>query len=96
MVTTEAEVDIFEAGPILSSPTNQIRTIKNRRYKIASSTAVKISGDEYIISTCGDEFIACIANVDMCGGDKIKITKDVFKALNLKRNDKVLISKLRG
>src|SRR5206468_2055152 len=60
-------VDIFDAGPVLSCPRDQIRTVRqSRRGKVASIVHEEFKAPCYMISTCGfTSFRACKAPLDL-------------------------------
>ena len=90
------EIDIFEAGPILSCKTKNIRTVKDRRissYEVNRGS--KLTGSDWLISTCSGDFKVCVGKISVFNS-KVKIEKSVVDALELGKNDKVSFSKLRG
>jgi arginine N-succinyltransferase len=74
------EVDIFEAGPILSSAISNIKTIQSKKYKYAKLSKKKKAGGYYLISNCSGGFKACISKADV----------------RSESVDKVLISSIKG
>lgn len=90
-------VDIFEAGPIVSCATDDIRTVRESLV----SEVFKISGkpidsDPYIISnTYSQGFRATAAPLAIVPGKGIEIDRETSLILDLKKGDAVRIAPLR-
>lgn len=85
-------VDIFDAGPVLSAPRDEIRTVKeSRKARIAAIVPGPIGSSTYMIcNTAGDEsFRACKGQIDTSGADGIRITEAAANALNVKMGDEL-------
>lgn len=85
-------VDIFDAGPVLSAPRDDIRSVKeSRKDKIAAITAGPIESSTYMIcNTAGDEaFRACKGQIDTGGAEGIRVTEATAGALNVKGGDEL-------
>jgi len=85
-------VDIFDAGPVLIAPRDEIRTVKeSAKRNIAGIVSVPIESSTYMIcNTAGDDtFRACKGQVDTSGADGIRIPEAVASALNVKAGDEL-------
>jgi arginine N-succinyltransferase len=89
------EIDIFEAGPILSCKAKDIRTMKNRKYKNFKAISKKYGGEDYLISNTSKDFRACIGKIES-HKDATYISKEIATALRLESGDKIIISKVKG
>lgn len=91
-------VDIFEAGPIVSCATDEIRTVRESRAAIIHKIALKeIESDLFILSnTYSQGFRATAAPVNLVPGKGIEITRETAHALGLKKGDAVRIAPLRA
>ena len=87
-------VDIFDAGPVVSCPRDEIRTVRDsRRSLVGEISSDSVEGPEYMIGTTTERFRACKAAVDVRGGgrDGVRIAADVAGALGLNVGDAVRI-----
>lgn len=91
-------VDIFEAGPIVSCATDEIRTVRESRASVIHKVAPKdIESDLFIISnTYSQGFRATAAPLNLVPGKGIEITRETAHALDLKKGDAVRIAPLRA
>jgi arginine N-succinyltransferase len=91
-------VDIFEAGPIVSCATDEIRTVRDSRASSIHKIAAKdIESDLFIISnTYSQGFRATAAPLNLVPGKGIEITRETAQALALKKGDAVRIAPLRA
>jgi arginine N-succinyltransferase len=83
-------VDIFDAGPVLIAPRDEIRTVKeSRKAKVAAIVAGPIGSSTYMLcNTAGDEtFRACKGQIDPSGAQGVQITETIASALNVKAGD---------
>ncbi len=90
-------VDIFEGGPIMSTATDDIRTVRDSRvYEVYKLQPKNIDADLFLISnTYSHGFRAIAAPLILVPGKGIEIAKETAEALNLKRGDSVRIAPLR-
>jgi arginine N-succinyltransferase len=85
-------VDIFDAGPVVSCPRDEIRTVReSRRSVVAAIEAGPIDAAEYMIGTTTEKFRACKATVQMNGRAGVRIGADVAAALELNTGDSVRV-----
>jgi arginine N-succinyltransferase len=91
-------VDIFEAGPIVSCATDEIRTVRDSRASSIHKIAAKdLESDLFIISnTYSQGFRATAAPLNLVPGKGIEITRETAQALALKKGDAVRIAPLRA
>ena len=91
-------VDIFEAGPIVSCATDEIRTVReSRTSEIFKVSNKPIDSDLFIISnTYSQGFRATAAPLAIVPGKGIEIDKETSVALDLKKGDAVRIAPLRA
>ncbi|MEA2711636.1 MAG: arginine N-succinyltransferase [Phycisphaerales bacterium] len=88
-------VDIFDAGPVVSCPRDEIRTVReSRRMTIAAISDERIEAAEYMIGTTTETFRACKGPVDRSNRDGVRITSDAAAALQLNVGDPVRIVEL--
>jgi arginine N-succinyltransferase len=83
-------VDIFDAGPVVSCPRDEIRTVReSRRSVVASISDQPIDAPEYMIGTT-DTFRACKGPAELSRGGA-RIGADVAAALELNVGDAVRV-----
>jgi arginine N-succinyltransferase len=84
-------VDIFDAGPVVSCPRDEIRTVReSRRTVISAISDEPIDGPQYMIGTTTEKFRACkgCAEVTRAG---VRITAEAATALALTVGDAVRV-----
>lgn len=91
------EVDLFDAGPIVSAETQMIRTIQ----KSCVATITKISADKNdnmnsIIATINSDFRCCLGQVRNNGNDTIVINEEACRLLKIGIGDLVRYVSLKG
>jgi arginine N-succinyltransferase len=91
-------VDIFDAGPVVSCPRDEIRTVRASRRAVVAAMG-DVSGDApvHMIGTtaAAEPFRACKGPVEPGGRDgSVRITADVAAALRLNVGDAVRIVEL--
>jgi arginine N-succinyltransferase len=85
-------VDIFDAGPVVSCPRDEIRTVReSRRSIVAAISDEPLEGPEYMIGTTTENFRACKAALAAHGPDGVRIGAEVAAALRLSVGDAVRI-----
>jgi arginine N-succinyltransferase len=83
-------IDIFEAGPCVSTPLKKIRAIKESvRTKVSAIIEGPIESPTYIISNTHRDFRACMGQVRIEKDESVTITKLTGLALRVKVGDKV-------
>ena len=83
-------VDIFDAGPVLSCPRDEIRSVRNsRRDVIHKIVDREIASPRFLIGTTTDHFRAAAAPLEHRPGDGVTITASVAKALGLQTGDAI-------
>jgi arginine N-succinyltransferase len=88
-------VDIFDAGPVVSCPRDEIRTVReSRRTVVAAISSEPIDAPEYMIGTTTEKFRACKGPVEFAGRAGVRIGADVAAALELKVGDAVRVVEL--
>jgi arginine N-succinyltransferase len=82
-------VDIFDAGPIVSCPLREIRSVReSRRATVAAIADAVSSTDPLLIATTGREFRACQSPGDV-SENGIVLSRHAAAALNLSAGDQV-------
>ena len=83
-------IDIFDAGPILSCPLEEITTIRNSREDgVREITTGLAESDPHIIANSAKSFRACLGAVEPIQGKGVRITTETAWALELKVGDRV-------
>lgn len=83
-------VDIFDAGPILSCPRDEIRTIRtSRRGVVLQSVVATIDTPTYIVCTTGPKFRAVVTPLHIEADVKITMPQDALAALGISTGDTV-------
>jgi arginine N-succinyltransferase len=83
-------VDIFDAGPCLSCPRDQIRTVRESRQAIFAGTIEgPVHSAPFMICSGGNTFRACVGGLLIEPPDRIRLAVDVAAALGLSPGDKV-------
>ena len=89
-------VDIFDAGPILTCPLDQIRTVKKRVKADVEAVAPDIgNGTTFMISNTDIDFRACIGPAEQASEGAVRITESSASVLHVKAGDRVLLAPLR-
>ena len=89
-------VDIFEAGPVVRCPRDEIRIIRESR--LATIRSITVGANEsapFILATISEEFRACISSVEPADNGDIGIPGEVASGLKVKVGDTVRLSPLR-
>jgi arginine N-succinyltransferase len=88
-------VDIFDAGPCVVCPRDNIRTVRDsRRAVIVDITARELRSPMYMLGTHGADFRACMASIEF-DRHGIVISGDSAKLLNAQIGSTVRIAPLR-
>ena len=89
-------VDIFDAGPIVACPRDQIRMVKeSRRETVVEVVEEVIAGMEFAICTTRKDFRACRGTLHL-GKDGIRMNSATALALNVKVGEAVRFASLRA
>lgn len=89
-------VDIFDAGPVVSCPRDEIRTARESiKAPIAEITNKSIDSPPYVISNARREFRACQCNLAFDGQGGVILASPVAEALNANAGDNVRYASLR-
>jgi arginine N-succinyltransferase len=84
-------VDIFDAGPVVSCPRDEIRTVRESRRTVVSAISDEpIDAPEYMIGTTTEKFRACKGPLERSRAG-VRVTSDVAAALELKVGDSVRV-----
>lgn len=87
-------VDIFDAGPVVSCPRDEIRTVReSRRVNLAAISDRPVDGPEYMIGTTTNDFRACKGCAELTR-EGARITVACAAALELNVGDPVRIVEL--
>jgi arginine N-succinyltransferase len=94
--TFSGMVDIFEAGPVVSSPRTQIRSVKESVVKpLAEIVDRPIESEPCVIGNCRREFRACAGPVETAGDQGVGLRRDVAAALSLNVGDNLRLVTMR-
>jgi arginine N-succinyltransferase len=89
-------VDIFDAGPIMSCPRDEIRTARESiKAPVAQITNEPIDSPRYVISNARREFRACQCSLAFDRDGGVILTLPVAEALNANVGDNVRYATLR-
>jgi arginine N-succinyltransferase len=89
-------VDIFDAGPVVSCPRDEIRTARDSiKAPITQSTGKSIDSQPYVVSNARREFRACQCNLAFDAHGGVILTSSVAEALNANVGDNVRYATLR-
>lgn len=90
-------VDIFEAGPIVSCPLQQVRTVRESvRAVVADITDETLASPPSIIATTRPDLRACKAQIERTADGGVRLTSTAALALNVKVGDAVRSVALPG
>ncbi len=90
-------VDIFEGGPIMSSPLENIRTVRERaRTTVTEITNEDVPSDELLLTNADPDFRACVGSIAFVPDGGARINKTTAEALLLKAGDEMCFSPLRA
>jgi len=81
------EIDIFEAGPVLSGPVDNVRTVKDSRTAVVSGiTATPQESPVYMLANVSNfqDFRVCRSTLRTTAEGQVEIPKVAAEALNLK------------
>ena len=90
-------VDIFDAGPVISAPTSEIRIIKAaQRMPFSKVFTNGEEGPECIVASCTEKFRAGNGRVRIQPDNTVALDKSLALALELKLGDEVVFSPSRA
>ena len=85
-------VDIFDAGPVLSCPRDEIRTIKqSRKLNVAGLVEGEIASPTFLISNAKVDFRACKGPVEMVDETLVRLSRGCAQVLKLEPGEQVRI-----
>lgn len=88
-------VDIFDAGPVLSCPRDEIRTIKqSRRATVAGIVDAEFTSPTFLIGNGRVEFRACKGPIEVVDEQNIRLTRACAKVLKVDVGDQVRFCEL--
>ncbi len=89
-------VDIFEGGPILSSPVGKVRTIRESKKAIVTEVVdEEVPSGEFILANTSLGFRACLGAFAQHPDGGVRISREVSSALNVKAGDGIRFAPLR-
>ena len=89
-------VDIFDAGPCVSCPRDEIRAVRESRCGVVRAIADRPAASEpFVVATRGAEFRACVGPVELTGGDA-RIGVDLARSLNVTVGESLRFVPLRA
>jgi arginine N-succinyltransferase len=90
------EVDIFDAGPLVTANRNEIRTIKNARFGNVTEIRSIDNADAHIVAHVSLNFRACLGSVKELGEDSVAITLETARQLKVQIGDQLIYLPLRS
>ena len=89
-------VDIFEAGPLMTCPLNQIRTVRDsRRAEVTQITDDPIDSQTFLIGNTDRDFRACSGPVAVEDTSGVRLNRLTAMALNVKVGEPIRYAPLR-
>lgn len=90
-------IDIFDAGPTIEAPRNQIKTIAASRIMTVKSLSDEVSSKRFLLANTKLDFRATISNaISSEQQDTCIISKETAKLLSIKRGDCIRIAPLQN
>ncbi len=90
-------VDIFEAGPYMACPRDQVRAIRDSRRQIVGGLADEpLPGPDRVIGSTNWDFRACIGPVQMLEDGTVRIERKAAEALNVHPGQAIRHVELKG
>ena len=85
----EGAVDVFDAGPTVHCPTDQILTVRESREAMVGDIADRVESAAYIIATTRlDRFRVCRGALRM-RRSRVVLSRDVARALEVGAGDRI-------
>jgi arginine N-succinyltransferase len=89
-------VDIFDAGPVLSCPRDQIRAVRDSRTGVVAEVTGKVESEPYMIGTSGADFRAVKGTMSVETDGSVRLPRDCAKALGVRIGDSIRFATLRA
>jgi arginine N-succinyltransferase len=89
------EVDIFDAGPLVTASRGDIRSIKEARFGQITEIRPIDGVDTYIVARVSLHFRACLGSIGELGTDAVAITPEAARQLKVQIGDRVIYVPLR-
>ena len=90
-------VDIFEAGPVVSCPRDELRLVRqSERTAVAELSDTPADAGEWIVGTCGMNFRACRSPLDRLADGGVRLPREAAAALGVEPGDTIRIGPLRS
>ncbi len=94
--TFSGMVDIFEAGPVVTCPLAQVRTVRNsRKAAIAQISDEEPAGEECIVATTSPDFRACKAAIQELSPGTVRLGSRCVRLLGVSAGDMVRFAPFR-
>lgn len=95
--TLKDEIDIFDAGPLLSAPLSEIRTVKQSALVTVTKTDdLLIDETDYILGNDKLDFRACYGKLKFTSKDAAIINVEVAEALKVSQGDQIRYVAIHG
>ena len=89
-------VDIFEAGPVVSSPLNEIRAVReSRRSKVSQIVDASVDAPMYVVANVQDEFRATATRLGFQVEDTVHLDRPTAEALAVTIGDYIRYVSIR-
>ena len=89
-------VDMFDAGPIITCPLNDIRVVReSRRAVVAEVAAGGVTGEAQLVTNARADFRACSGPVGQTPDGGVRLSTECAVALGVKEGDAVRFAPLR-
>jgi arginine N-succinyltransferase len=90
------QVDIFEAGPVVSAERDRIRTVReSRRAVVAEIASQRLSGPAMHIHNPANH-VSARGAVELVGSNSVRIEAGIAEALRIKAGEAVRFASQRG
>ncbi|TFI59250.1 arginine N-succinyltransferase [Sphingomonas parva] len=84
-------IDIFDGGPTMIAPTDQIRTVRESKEMIVGAVADAVDGPELMLAAGRlTDFASCCANVQVAADGEVTITRKAAEMLGIGPGDSFL------
>jgi arginine N-succinyltransferase len=90
-------VDIFEAGPVVSCPRDELRLVRtSERTVVAGLAETPAEGGEFLAGTAGLSFRACRTPLEPAPDGGVVLPRETAAALGVEPGDTIRIGRLRS
>jgi arginine N-succinyltransferase len=89
-----SEVDIFDAGPLVSAQRREIRTVQESRFAVVGKIHPLRAEDLNLVANASLNFRACLAPVEPLGDDTVAIDSHTAGRLQIQLGDRVVYSSM--